>query len=485
MATNINNILSWFKTGEKPTQKQFWDSWQSFWHKEEQIPQSAISDLDSVLNAKTEKAQFDAHKTDRDAHPEIFTVKEDKTNKNQRDGYAGLDALGKLYSNQLPDPLLTLTKLEAEEYINNSKLVKGQLYEITGVDNGWCDVQLRALENNVLETNGIGKFNNPDYYSYSLWTKNMIGTFNNVVGNFVKGENVTSNNGALGKYLSYGFIEFISGNWADASSITGSESLATSDVSGFVNSPSYSINDIVIWGNNHWRNLNGNPGVYVDESSLDTSEWVIDTAAMITVYDPIRYNWEGDQIYYRENDYNNKTGNNKIGGYVKGFKWGGTITNTQIPALECYIANLNIQMSDCYFKGFSIGDSVNNLFNTLHINNINTYNFQMYGITNNTYLNIYEMNCARISFRETVFKTPFNIGSIAAPYAFSIYGVDNLKSMQNIYIQHDLHLSQLDTSNWTELFKEHPKTILNKPNGDSVITYIDNNNEQKIVALSS
>ncbi|MCV9929532.1 hypothetical protein OIU83_17860 [Flavobacterium sp. LS1R49] len=72
MATDINTILSWFKTGLKPTQAQFWASWTSFWHKDEMIPQSSISNLTNVLNAKVENDQFDAHKEDPNAHPELF-----------------------------------------------------------------------------------------------------------------------------------------------------------------------------------------------------------------------------------------------------------------------------------------------------------------------------------------------------------------------------------------------------------------------------
>lgn len=60
--TNINTILSWFKTGLKPTQAQFWASWLSFWHKDETIPQSSVSNLTTTLAAKAEKAQFDAEK---------------------------------------------------------------------------------------------------------------------------------------------------------------------------------------------------------------------------------------------------------------------------------------------------------------------------------------------------------------------------------------------------------------------------------------
>lgn len=44
---SLNIIKKWFKTGLKPTQNQFWDTWDSFWHKSEQIP---ISKIDGVMN---------------------------------------------------------------------------------------------------------------------------------------------------------------------------------------------------------------------------------------------------------------------------------------------------------------------------------------------------------------------------------------------------------------------------------------------------
>lgn len=52
MATPINNILNWFKTGLKPTQAQFWASWQSFWHKDETIPQDKIENLQQSFDDK-------------------------------------------------------------------------------------------------------------------------------------------------------------------------------------------------------------------------------------------------------------------------------------------------------------------------------------------------------------------------------------------------------------------------------------------------
>ncbi len=68
MATNINIILDWFKTGKKPTQAQFWATWQSFWHKDDPIPQSAVQNLTTVLAGKAERAQLELHNNDLEAH---------------------------------------------------------------------------------------------------------------------------------------------------------------------------------------------------------------------------------------------------------------------------------------------------------------------------------------------------------------------------------------------------------------------------------
>ncbi|MFH7013953.1 hypothetical protein ACHRV5_19005 [Flavobacterium sp. FlaQc-52] len=72
MPTNINIILSWFKTGKKPTEKQFWDSWLSFWHKDEQISQKNITNLVDTLNNKVETDLFNSHQTDETAHAQLF-----------------------------------------------------------------------------------------------------------------------------------------------------------------------------------------------------------------------------------------------------------------------------------------------------------------------------------------------------------------------------------------------------------------------------
>lgn len=56
---SLNDIKGWFKTGLKPTQQQFWDTWDSFWHKDQQIPAEKIEKLSEFLDAKADKEAFD------------------------------------------------------------------------------------------------------------------------------------------------------------------------------------------------------------------------------------------------------------------------------------------------------------------------------------------------------------------------------------------------------------------------------------------
>ncbi|WP_291152256.1 hypothetical protein [Flavobacterium sp. UBA7680] len=101
MATNINTILSWFKTGQKPTQSQFWSSWQSFWHKDEKIPQSSINNLVNTLDAKADQSKLDQHNIDNTAHNSQFNAKENKSQKGISGGYAPLNDFTKLASQYL------------------------------------------------------------------------------------------------------------------------------------------------------------------------------------------------------------------------------------------------------------------------------------------------------------------------------------------------------------------------------------------------
>lgn len=64
--TALNTIKNWFKTGLKPTQAQFWATWDSFWHKDQSIPQANITNLEQDLLLKQDKEGLHAVATSGD-----------------------------------------------------------------------------------------------------------------------------------------------------------------------------------------------------------------------------------------------------------------------------------------------------------------------------------------------------------------------------------------------------------------------------------
>ncbi|MFW0739630.1 hypothetical protein [Flavobacterium sp. T12S277] len=64
----LNTIKSWFKTGLKPTQTQFWDTWDSFRHKFEKVPVKEIEGIDELLFSKADKTVLNDHLADENAH---------------------------------------------------------------------------------------------------------------------------------------------------------------------------------------------------------------------------------------------------------------------------------------------------------------------------------------------------------------------------------------------------------------------------------
>lgn len=138
--TALNTIKNWFKTGLKPTQTQFWATWDSFWHKDEQIPQSSIQNLVSVLNAKAEKIQFDAHTTDPNAHNTLFNLKQSLSEKGEANGYAPLDEF---------------TKIAAEYLYIVNDLITGGTDAVLSAEQGKAlQVQIDAI-NTLLSSNDV------------------------------------------------------------------------------------------------------------------------------------------------------------------------------------------------------------------------------------------------------------------------------------------------------------------------------------------
>jgi len=52
MKQTKERIKEYFQTGDKPTQDHYYDTWDSFWHKDENIPQQQIEQLTDTLDAK-------------------------------------------------------------------------------------------------------------------------------------------------------------------------------------------------------------------------------------------------------------------------------------------------------------------------------------------------------------------------------------------------------------------------------------------------
>lgn len=64
----LNTIKGWFRTAFKPTQAQFWDTWDSFFHKDEKIPFGSIENIEQRFNEKADAELLTNHIIDPDAH---------------------------------------------------------------------------------------------------------------------------------------------------------------------------------------------------------------------------------------------------------------------------------------------------------------------------------------------------------------------------------------------------------------------------------
>lgn len=48
---NLSTIKNWFKTGLRPTEQQFSDTWDSFFHKNDKVPIAQVEGIDAVFTA--------------------------------------------------------------------------------------------------------------------------------------------------------------------------------------------------------------------------------------------------------------------------------------------------------------------------------------------------------------------------------------------------------------------------------------------------
>ncbi|AYZ11926.1 hypothetical protein EGY05_08295 [Chryseobacterium arthrosphaerae] len=64
MGKPINVLNEWFRRGRKPSQDQFWELFDSYWHKDSSIPKEKVTGLNSSLDNKVDKNVYDSHLTE-------------------------------------------------------------------------------------------------------------------------------------------------------------------------------------------------------------------------------------------------------------------------------------------------------------------------------------------------------------------------------------------------------------------------------------
>lgn len=105
---SLNTLKNWFRKRAKPTQIQFWNTFDSFWHKDEKIPMTTIDKIDQALLEKADKEAFDMHLTDKGAHKSLFDSKVDKV---EGKGLSEED-----FTKELKDKLRDLKNYEHPEF---------------------------------------------------------------------------------------------------------------------------------------------------------------------------------------------------------------------------------------------------------------------------------------------------------------------------------------------------------------------------------
>lgn len=135
--TDKNIIKNWFKSGAKPTQEQFWNWQDSYWHKTEIIPQNQIQNLDTTLANKADSSALDTK------------ANADGSGLSAENIISWKEALG---VGELPSNIATVdeggkqgnayTKTEIDNQLRN-KLNKPDIYDMTFTDD-------RAIEDGFM-----------------------------------------------------------------------------------------------------------------------------------------------------------------------------------------------------------------------------------------------------------------------------------------------------------------------------------------------
>lgn len=94
MAVSISTIKNWFRRGLRPTESQFSNTWDSFWHKDEQIPATSVENLqekfDEKLDVETYELEKDNFQNTSFKNVDTGTPNTDTTQSAYREGKIGI-----------------------------------------------------------------------------------------------------------------------------------------------------------------------------------------------------------------------------------------------------------------------------------------------------------------------------------------------------------------------------------------------------------
>lgn len=230
----LNTIKDWFKTGLKPSQTQFWDTWDSFRHKNDKVPVAEVEGLDEIIDSKADKMILDNHLTDDAAHADLFNDKEDKNQKGAPDGYAPLDEFTKL----------------AAQYLNIvNDLVTGGAELLLSAEQGKVlQMQVNAI-NNLLTSDNVNLDTLQELVDAVETVQASLSTI--LVNDLTTGGMTKALTAEMGKLLQTNKVDKVAGerliNAAEITKLAGlnnvvttvrtilSTVLATKDIAGFVN----------------------------------------------------------------------------------------------------------------------------------------------------------------------------------------------------------------------------------------------------------
>ena len=129
------DIYSWFETDDFPTEAQFRATWDSYWHKSENIPMASISGLVAKFNQTVSKSTFESHLKDENAH-DTTLAKIDASNIGPNQG-AWRTALG---INDITPPDVDLTNYYTKPEVDG--LLENITVDLTGyATESWVTTQ--------------------------------------------------------------------------------------------------------------------------------------------------------------------------------------------------------------------------------------------------------------------------------------------------------------------------------------------------------